>query len=113
MENTIMTATETEHQRDAQRDIIRQSFNDIVHEIELAIREAGLTDPIYMTVPSNGLALVTIATPVDPSDDENWNRAVAIACKIVGNKLGIRVSNRHLLCAAMNTPMSATDLTAS
>ena len=69
------------------------------------------TDPIYMTVPSNGLSLVTIASPADPSDDE-WNRMTRVACQIVGKKLGITLCNRELLCAAINAKMSATDMTA-
>jgi hypothetical protein len=110
MENTIMTTLETERQRDTQREIIRQSVSDIIQEIEISLRDAGLTDPIFMTVPSNGLSLITIATPLDPPH-EKWNRMVDIARKIVGERLGISLSSRDLLCAAANTAMSATELT--
>ena len=33
------------------------------------MRDVGLTFPVYITVRNSGDALVTIATPLDPSDD--------------------------------------------
>ena len=33
------------------------------------MRDVGLTFPLYITVRNSGDALVTIATPLDPSDD--------------------------------------------
>ena len=54
---------------DAQRDIIRQSLNEIANDIGMAMRDVGLTFPLYMTVRNSGDALVTIATTLDPSDD--------------------------------------------
>ena len=35
---------------DAQRDIIRQSLDAIIDEIGIAMRDAGLTFPVYITV---------------------------------------------------------------
>ena len=47
---------------DAQRDIIRQSLNGIANDIGMAMRDVGLTFPLYITVRNSGDALVTIAT---------------------------------------------------
>ena len=33
------------------------------------MRDVGLTFPLYITVRNSGDALVTIATPLDPSDE--------------------------------------------
>jgi hypothetical protein len=108
-----MDAIEAEEERDEQREIIRQSLTAIVDDIGAALREAGLSCrcPVYLTVPYAGLSLVGIACPLDPNDDE-WGRAVNIACDVVGKKIGITLCSRDLLCAAANTPMSATELTA-
>jgi hypothetical protein len=35
---------------DAQREIIRQSLNEIVNEIGMVMRDAGLTFPVFLTV---------------------------------------------------------------
>ena len=59
---------------DAQRDIIRQSLDAIIHQIGIAMRDAGLPFPVYITVRNSGDVLVTIATSLDPSD-EQWQHA--------------------------------------
>ena len=59
----------TEDTLDAHRDIIRQSINEIANDIGMAMRDVGLTFPLYITVRNSGDSLVTIATPLDPSDD--------------------------------------------
>ena len=66
--------TEPENRLDAQRDIIRQSLDAIVNDIGMAMRDVGLTFPVYITVRNSGDALVTIATSLDPSDEE-WQHA--------------------------------------
>ena len=105
-----MTILETDAQRDAKREIIRQSFDDIVGEIGQELREAGLGDiPIFLNVVSSGLSLVGIGSALDVSD-EKWNRTVDVACQVIGKRLGINLSNRDLLCAAVNAAMSATEL---
>ena len=53
----------TDDTLDAQRDIIRQSINEIINDIGMAMRDVGLTFPVYITVRNAGDALVTIATP--------------------------------------------------
>ena len=64
----------TDDKLDTQRDIIRQSINEIANDIGVAMRDVGLTFPLYITVRNSGDALVTIATPLDPSDTE-WQQA--------------------------------------
>ena len=65
---------------DAQRNIIRQSLDAIIDEIGIAMRDAGLTFPVYITVQNSGDALATIATSLDPSD-EQWQHASLIVCR--------------------------------
>ena len=62
--NTIEHEDEpsTDDRLDAQRDIIRQSLDAIANDIGMAMRDVGLTFPVYITVRNSGDALVTIAT---------------------------------------------------
>ena len=55
----------TDDKLDAQRDIIRQSLDAIVNDIGMAMRDVGLTFPLYITVRNSGDTLVTIATSLD------------------------------------------------
>ena len=52
----------------------------------MAMRDAGLHFPVFMTVRDSGDSLATIATPLDPSDDD-WQQASEIVCQIMGRKL--------------------------
>ena len=67
--NTRQRAPPIDDRLDAQRDIIRQSLDAIINDIGMAMRDVGLTFPVYITVRNSGDALVTIATPLDPSDE--------------------------------------------
>ena len=60
---------------DTQRNIIRQSLDEIANDIGTAMRDVGLTFPLYITVRNSGDALVTIASPLDPSD-EQWQHGI-------------------------------------
>ena len=97
-----------------QREIIRHSLHEIVNDIGMAMRDAGLHFPVFMTVRDSGDSLATIATPLDPSDDD-WSRASEIVCEIMGKKIGGgRLRSRELLCAVANAaPMSAAEVTPS
>jgi hypothetical protein len=99
---------------DAQRDIIRQSINEIANDIGMAMRDVGLTFPLYITVPNSGDALVTIASPLDPSDDQ-WQQASGIVCRIIQEKVGCgRLRGRELACAIANAgTINAADVTAA
>ena len=80
--NEIDPQTESDDRLNAQRDIIRQSLDAIANDIGMAMRDVGLTFPVYMTVRNSGDALVTIATPLDPSDAD-WQQASEIVCRII------------------------------
>jgi hypothetical protein len=96
---------------DAQREIIRQSLNEIANDIGVAMRDAGLTFPVFITARDSGDSLATIATPLDPSDDD-WLQASEIVCWIMERKIGSgRLRGRELLCAVANAaPMSVAEV---
>ena len=98
---------------DAQRDIIRQSLNAITNDIGMAMRDVGLTFPLYITVRNSGDSLVTIATPLDPSDTD-WQQASAIVCRTLEKRVGCdRLRGRELACAIANAgAINAADVTA-
>ena len=92
----------TDDTLDAQRDIIRQSLDAITNDIGMAMRDVGLTFPVYITVRNSGDALVTIATPLDPSDAD-WQRAREIVCRTLEERVGCgRLGGRELACAIAN-----------
>jgi hypothetical protein len=97
-----------------QREIIRHSLHEIVNDIGMAMRDAGLHFPVFMTVRDSGDSLATIATPLDPSDDD-WSRASEIVCEIMRKKIGGgRLRGRELLCAVANAaPIIAAEVTHS
>jgi hypothetical protein len=97
-----------------QRNIIRQSLDDIANDIGMAMRDVGLTFPVYMTVRNSGDALVTIATTLDPSSAD-WQRASELVCRILEEKVGCgRLRGQELPCAIANAGViNAVDVTAS
>ena len=99
---------------DAQRSIIKESLGEIVNDIGMAMRDAGLHFPVFMTVRDSGDSVATIATPIDPSDDD-WSRASEIVCEIMGKKIGGgKLRSRALLCAVANAaPITAAEVTSS
>jgi hypothetical protein len=118
-EDTIMnTIDEQQKQSDDDdlenlRSIIRQSLNEIANDIGAAMRDAHLNFPIGLTTPSSGSSIVTMVTPVEPSDDD-WSHATAIVRHIVSSKLGgMRLRSRPLPCAMVNATMSRAEITAN
>jgi hypothetical protein len=99
---------------DMQRDIIRQSLDEIANDIGIAMRDAGLTFPVYITMTNSGDALATIATTVEPSD-VNWQPALAIVCRVIEEKVGCgRLRGQELPCAIANArAINAAGVTAS
>ena len=73
--NTIehQDGSSVDDELDAQRNIISQSLDAIANDIGIAMRDVGLTFPVYITVRNSGDALVTIVTPLDPSDAD-WQQ---------------------------------------
>jgi hypothetical protein len=115
MEDNIMDDQQIDQDDslDAQREIIRESLDKISNDIGMAMRDVGLTFPVYITVRNSGDSLVTIATSLDPSDDD-WARAVAIVCQVIAKKVGCgSLRGRELPCAVANAgALSAADVTA-
>ena len=116
-EDTSWTTTDEQDQDfddrlDIQRDIIRQSLDEIANDIGVAMRDVGLTFPVYMTVRNSGDALVTIATTLDPSDAD-WQQASEIVCRIIEEKVGCgRLRGQTLPCAIANAGViNAIDVT--
>ena len=88
---------------DTQRDIIRQSLNEIANDIGMAMRDVGLTFPVYMTVRNSGDALVTIATTLDPSDAD-WHRHRKSSVGLYKRRLAaVGCAGKHCL-ALLRTP---------
>jgi hypothetical protein len=118
-EDNIMDTTEpqdtssTDDRLDAQRDIIRQSLDAIANDIGMTMRDVGLTFPLYITVRNSGDALVTMMTPLDPSDTD-WQRAREIVCRTLEERVGCgRLGGRELACAIANAAViNAADVTA-
>src|SRR4051812_22374986 len=105
------TIPQTDKGLNAQREIIRQALNEIANDIGTAMRDAGLKFPVFLTVRDSGDSLATIATPVDPSD-QDWQRTSEIVRQIIGQKIGgSGLRSRELLCAVANAaPMSAAEV---
>ena len=104
----------TDDELDAQRNIIRKSLDEIANDIGMAMRDVGMTVPVYITVRNSGDALVTIATPLDPSDKE-WQKVEDIVCQTLERWTGCdRLRGRELACAIANAGMiNAADVTAA
>ena len=80
--NETSQQSDADDLRYAQRDLIRQSLNEIANDLSMEMRDAALDFPVYMTVPNSGHSLATIATPLDPSD-QDWEKVTAIVCRIL------------------------------
>jgi hypothetical protein len=52
---------------DAHRENVKKSLDEITNDIGMALRDAGLMLPVFITVPASGNALATIATPLGNS----------------------------------------------
>jgi hypothetical protein len=97
---------------EAQREIIQQSLGEIAAEVATALRDADLDFPIFLTVPNSGESLATMASRLDPAD-EDWSHASAIVCRIIGKRIGdARLHGRSLHCAVANATIAATDVMA-
>jgi hypothetical protein len=103
----------TDYELDRRRDIIRKSLDAIANAISMALRDAGLIFPVYLTVPSSGNSLASIATALDPTDDD-WRHALEIACQVIAEKSGCRrLRGQELNCAVANGAIAAADVIAN
>jgi hypothetical protein len=97
---------------EAQREVIRLALGELATEVATALRDAQLDFPVFLTVPNSGQSFATMASPLDPSD-EDWSHASAIICRIIGQRLGnVRLRGRPLPCAVANGTIAATEVMA-
>jgi hypothetical protein len=99
-----------EQRLEAHREIIRLKLDEIAAEVEVALRDANSSFPIYLAIPNKGGALITFATSLDPPDAD-WAQASDIVCGLLGGKLGgIKLGSRSLQCSAATTKVDAADV---
>ena len=96
---------------DDKRAIIRDCLSEIVVEIGNQLRRAGLSCPIFLTVPNSGDGIVMMATPLDPSD-EDWAHVGDIVRETVSERLhGLKLRSREMICGAANAAIGSAELT--
>ncbi len=100
--HTTDQRTELSNTLDAQRANLSHLLPSIVNDIGMALRDAGLHFPVYITLPTSGNALATLATPLDPCDDD-WQDASHIAGAIIQKRRGCgALCGRTIACADAN-----------
>jgi hypothetical protein len=106
----LPTDDEDDSDHEISRSIIRQSLTEIANVVRTEMNGAGLSFPFGLTVPESGLSLVTMVTPIDPSDGD-WSQATTIVCEIVAQKLGgMRLRCRPLPCVMVNPTMTVAEI---
>jgi hypothetical protein len=112
METTNKQDLSAENRIESKREIIRECLDEIIVVVESRLRAAGLSSTIFLTVPYSGDSVLTMATPLDPSD-ELWSHIVKIVCEIVSERLnGLKLRSRDMVCAMVNAAMGAAEVTA-
>ena len=105
MNKTARTRSET------RRDVIRRSLNEIAAELSEQLRQVELCHPVYLVVPSSGDSLVSMMTPLDPSDDV-WSRVGTIVQDIVSSRLdGVVLRVAEMPCTTAEAAMGAAEIT--
>ena len=75
-----------------------------------ALREAGMTYPVYFAASVLWRYLATIITSVDAPHDD-WEKVVTTVSEIIGVRLGAGgLRSRDLPCAAVNLTVSGADV---
>ena len=108
MNTTFQFDTSTDDSTEAKREIIRQSLDEISIEISRGLRDAELSYPIYLAVPSSGDAIVSMMTPLDPCD-QDWSRIGDIVREVISERLdGIKLRSNELSCTMVNVAAEIT-----
>jgi hypothetical protein len=98
MDPTFELDIATDDDIEDKRKIIRDCLSEIVGEIENRLRKAELSCPIFLTVPNSGDAILMMATPLDPPD-EDWAHVGEIVRTTVSERLnGLKLRNREMIC---------------
>jgi hypothetical protein len=109
-ESDLAEAIAVENIRAKHRRKLASSLDEIGAEVSAALNAAKIHIPVFFTVPSGGNAYLTLATSLDPSDEE-WERTCQIICPIIAAKIGVaHVLSRDLPCVAAGAPIAAADL---
>lgn len=99
--------------RAEERRKLTASLGKIGSEVTIALGDAGLAIPVYLTVPTSGDALVTFCTPLDP-DEQEWDRVCEIIVEIVKrHAAGENLQARKVACIASGISIGAADITAA
>jgi hypothetical protein len=110
MNATFQLELATDDSSEAKRAIIRGCLSEVVVEVGNRLREAGLDCPVFLTVPNSGNAIVMMATPLDPSD-EDWSHVGDIVRATVSERLsGLRLRNREMICGAAIAPIASAEI---
>jgi hypothetical protein len=112
MDNITQQDLSTDDDTEDKRKIIRSCLNEIVVEVGNRLREAGLSCPLFLTVPNSGDAIAMMATPLDPSD-EDWSHVGDIVRTTVSERLnGLKLQNREMICGAANHAIGSAEISA-
>ena len=74
----------TDDRLEAGRAILRESLDQISADVRTALRDVGLSYPVYVRVPHSGNALATIITSADPPNDD-WGKVATIFLEVIGS----------------------------
>jgi hypothetical protein len=112
MDPTFELDISTNDDTEEKRIIIRYDLSEIVIEVGNRLREAGLSCPIFLTVPNSGDAIILMATHPDPSD-KDWSQVGKIVNTTVSERLdGLKLQNREMICGAANASIGTAEITA-
>jgi hypothetical protein len=112
MKTTFQLDMAADDSTEAKREIIRQSLDEIAMDITNGLRHADISYPVYICVPSSGYAIVSMMTPLDPSD-QDWCCIGDIIREIISERLdGTELRSNELPCTMVNVPMGAAEITA-
>ena len=112
MNTTFQLDMSTDDKTEARREIIRQSLDEIAVEVSHGLRDADISYPVYLVVPSSGNAIVSMVTPANPNDPD-WIKIGDIVREVVSERLdGMELRSVELPCTMVNASMGAAEITA-
>jgi hypothetical protein len=98
MNRTFQLDVAADDSIEAKREIIRHFLNEVANNVGKRLRDADLSYPVYICIPSGGNAVVSMMTPLDPSD-EDWRRIGDIVRAVLSEYLdGMGLRSVELPC---------------